>query len=150
MNKWIRAGNLPPMPVTAYADQTELEDMSQLTNEMEVFLLNLFRQRINPELTESENLKRLTAAARKMLAILKEQGLGTATTAKQIALEAMGKSSEAIVCDMLSDDMFQERIRSLAWTEETLFPIRIRTDEMEDIPETPADWAELITTEPDL
>lgn len=147
MEKWIRAGNLPPMPVTVFTEKTELTDMRQLTNEMESFLLDLFRKEIDPDLSEKQNLDRLTGTAKKMLGILGEMGLGYGTDAKEIALGAMGKGSDLILWEMLNEEGFQERIQSLAWTEDELFPIRMRTDEMEDVPEDPLNWAEMIVAD---
>lgn len=144
MEKWIKAGHLPPMPATVFQNQNEITNMNQLLNEVENFLLTKFREQIDPELTEEENLEELTAIAKEMLSLLREQGLIQEARPRAIALEAMGKTREMPISEILEEEMLRERINSLIWIEgDSPFPIKLET-EADWSPEDPISWAQAI------
>lgn len=146
-NKWIQAGYLPAIPLPE-EDETPVENQTQLLELLEEYLLKMFQEEIDPEVSEEENLEELTDTARIMLQTLQSNGLANWSDPKEIALEAMGKKKGAI-WEMLEDEALQNKIMMwLTWKDET-FPLNPKTwDEAEEYIRTdPTSWAETIAQE---
>ena len=145
MAKWIQAGHLPAMPLSP-KDETAVEDRMELMAMIEDYLLTMFREEIDREASEKENLEAITESARAFLNELKESGMATWTNPDEIAREVLGKESGAIA-NMLEDEALQERIMTLAFErEDETFPFRPKSgEEVEDyMRESPTSWAETI------
>lgn len=144
---YIQMGTLPAMPVEE-GDNQPVKNMSQIYGMVEIFLENLFKEEVDPEETEEENLKRITRIAKDMLEAFEERGIQTWVEPYAIAEEAMGIGTEAAISSLLMDDAIREKIAIWAnWNGEK-FPIYPKPlEEVEDYVITnPIVWAESIAS----
>ena len=144
MAKWIQAGYLPAMPLSP-KDETPVEDRQELMLMIEDYLLTMFREEIDREMSEEENLEAITETAETFLNELKGNGLAMWSSPREIAMEVLGKESGAI-SNMLEDEALQEKIMMWLTAKDETFPLNPKTEEeVEDyIRSDPVSWAETI------
>lgn len=145
MSKWIQAGYLPAIPLEK-GDEGPVENRTQLFGLIENQLLEMFREEIDPELSQEENLEELTETAKAMLSELRSNGLAEWADADAIAREALGMGNAGAIQDMLQDESLETKIMMwLTWKDEG-FPLKPRKEEdvEEHIRTDPVSWAESI------